>query len=99
MPSHFRKNPAFESEVKAEATYLAALAEGTQPAAQSAKNFAPVETGAYRDSIRVAADGHEVRLEATDFKSWWIEKGTVKWPPHAPLTKGARAAGLKFRAD
>ena len=97
MPAFFRPNPNLANELEAEPQYRSGLAKATQPAVAAAKNFAPVRTGAYRDSIRVVEDGRKVYLSAFDFKAWWIEVGSANNTPSAPLRRGARAAGLKLK--
>lgn len=97
MPSYFRKNPGFNQELSSEAGYKEALAVAAKPAEAAAKSFAPVRTGAYRDSIHVVIDSKGVRLDASDFKAHWVEWGSANNSPSAPLRRGVRAAGLKFK--
>lgn len=98
MPSsYFRTNPNLSRDISSEAGYKEALAVAAKPAEAAAKSFAPVRTGAYRDSIRVVIDSKGVRLDASDFKSHWVEWGSVNQPPSAPLRRGVRAAGLRFK--
>lgn len=97
MPSFFRPNPNLANELDAEPEFRSGLAKAAQPAAAAAKSFAPVRTGAYRDSIRIVEDGRKVYLSAFDYKAWWIEKGSINNTPQAPLARGARAVGLKFK--
>jgi Bacteriophage HK97-gp10, putative tail-component len=71
--------------------------------AQEAKQLAPVDTGAYQDSIVGEAvldgDGLTARVNAYDFKAWWIEVGTEDTPAFAPLRLGAELAGFHVEAE
>jgi len=73
-------------------------------AATEAKRIAAAEaylSGDYYDSIVVDVgeeDGKAIaRINADDFKAWWIEAGTSDTPTFAPLRRGAEAAGLDVR--
>lgn len=93
----FRPNRNFDRELQRQASYQARLAQAAEPAAEQAKQFAPVRTGDYRDSIKAVADAEGVRVQATDWKANWIEFGSIHNPVFAPLRKGVRAAGLRFK--
>lgn len=95
----FIPNRGFARELKAERSYVEGMAAAAAPAAQNARDIAPVDEGDYRDGIRVTIDGDEVRIDAMDWKSGFIEYGTEDTPVFAPLRRGAEAAGLKFKAD
>lgn len=95
----FIPNKNLANELEQESEYRSGLAKAAAPAVTAAKNFAPVRTGAYRDSIRIVEQGRKVFLSAFDFKAWWIENGSANNPPSAPLRRGARAAGLKFKGQ
>jgi hypothetical protein len=84
----FIPNPDFEIDVEK-------LAEAAAEAVPLAKSYAPVRSGAYRDSIKAVVAGKFAYLVATDFKAHWIEFGSVHNPAHAPLRRGAQAAGLR----
>lgn len=61
-----------------------------------AQSFGPVQTGAYVGGIKVEESNGGIIVRASDWKSNWIEFGTrTGYPAHAPLRKGAEAAGLK----
>lgn len=59
------------------------------------------DTGAYYNSIKVASgveDGQAVgRANAYDWKSHWIEWGTVNLPSKNVMTRGAEAAGYSVQ--
>lgn len=69
-----------------------------------ARRIAPVgETGDYRDSIEAVSgngdNGLSVgRVNAGDYKAWWIEYGTVKWAGHGTLRRAADEYGLRVEA-
>jgi hypothetical protein len=94
--SRFVPNRNLDKELQATPEYRKALVETMEPAAKAAKAFAPVRTGDYRDSITV--DPLTARLQASDWKSNWIEYGTSKWHAHAPVRRGARVVG-RFREE
>lgn len=54
---------------------------------------APVRTGGYRRSLRVAADDRGVVAESTDIAGHLIESGSVNNPPYAPLRSSAAEVG------
>lgn len=76
------------------------IAKATEAVADRARGFAPVEEGDYRDGIETdmvdGPDGPVGRVNATDWKSHWIEWGSRNNAVHAPLRRGVRAAGLEF---
>ena len=80
--------------------YVTALAEQV---AEGARGAAPVLTGDYRDSIKAEVgyeDGKLVaRVNAYDYKAWWIEAGTEDTRAFAPLATGAELAGLVLEAE
>lgn len=71
--------------------------------AAAARQFAPVASGAYRDSIHGELDirtGKPVGVVvADDFKANWIERGarspTYTTPARHPLQRGVEATGVK----
>lgn len=69
----------------------AELKKRADEAAVYARSIAPVETGAYRDSIEVVAVDYPERsgwrLQATDYKAVWVEYGTETLPAHAVFEK------------
>lgn len=100
MPRAFIPNKNFSKELQRESReYQAGLAAAAKPAADLAKTFAPVKTGSYRDGIRVTIDRDQVRIDAMDWKSGFIEFGTVDTPIFSPLRRGVRAAGLRLEED
>lgn len=70
---------------------LAILGHHAADVADEARRIAPVATGAYRDSIEpdVGIDerGPVGRVNAHDFKSHWIEFGTLSRTPLAVLRR------------
>lgn len=97
----FRYNRQVEPAIRRSTDMERALAEPTKAAAAAAQGFAPVRTGRYRDSIHgtveMASDGWRGKIVADDFKSGWIEFGSIHIGARHPLQRGAQAAGLRFR--
>ena len=103
----FEKNPFCERSLRQGVMMMEALKVRAEAGARSARALAPVETGAYRDGIQADAAivpgvGAVARINATDFKSNWIEFGSHPkygaFPAHAVLRRGAERAGLRVRA-
>lgn len=67
-----------------------------QAAALIAKGTAPVNTGDYKNSIKVREDLKGVSLVATDFKANWIEFGTVHTRAFATLRNAARKVATRL---
>jgi hypothetical protein len=90
--SRYVPNPRLAAE-------LAAAPEIHRQAAGHAQRLSPRGPGRgphFADSLRVADDGDDVRLESTDPFAHIIEFGSVNNPPYAPLRRGVRAAGLRL---
>lgn len=68
-----------------------------QQAVEYAKSIAPVDTGAYRDSIKVERRGSKVRVVWKDYKSHWIEYGTEDTPEYAIRAKTIEHFGGDIR--
>lgn len=95
----FVKNPVVEEQLERTEDMLGALTSRASTVVPIAKALAPVKTGDYRDGIQLTPgfleDGRAVaRLNAMDFKSGWIEFGTIRIPAHAVLRRAAEAAGF-----
>lgn len=93
----FVPNPSFTQDFNGEEDTIDGLLEAANTAVPISQSFAPVLTGAYRDSIKAVAAGGSVYLVATDFKANWIEFGTADNPPSAPLRRGLLGAGFELR--
>lgn len=107
----FIPNPNFADEIQRQPEFKAGLAERAVVVRDVAKSIAPVESGAYRDSIQVKGVGGRIYLTATDFKAWWIEYGTAgaegstgkgrHWrhahtPTFATLRRSVKESGLRL---
>lgn len=84
--------------------FIPVLEEKINAARDIAKVIAPVESGAYKQSIETAVgynDKAQVvgRLLATDWKAGWIEFGTMRTMAHATLRRSLEAVGLKVTPD
>lgn len=58
-----------------------------QEAVDFAQSIAPVETGAYRDSIHVSVNGTKVAMVSADPKAHWIEYGTERMQESAVFAR------------
>lgn len=100
----YRPNPRLEAELERTAEMRRALADVGEAAAARANGFAraikagwmPRGGGRSADPIVISEDGDEVRLVNTDHAGHLMEWGSAKNPPHAPLRRGVRAAGLRL---
>lgn len=89
--SRFVINPTFVKRLVRDPSLIPPLKEAAAAAADKAGDLAPVDDGDYRDGIKVAVGADErgvlARVNATDFKSHWIEFGTIDTPAFAPLRR------------
>lgn len=103
MPDFFKPNRNFPAELEREPDYQKGLAGIAQAGIDVSRSIALAEAydqGDYHDGLRVTETANgEVYMSAFDYKSWWIENGSVHNEPAAPLARGAHAVGLKFKAD
>lgn len=72
------------------------LLEIANEAADIARDTAPVESGRYRDSIEVEAEGTVVKLLTTSRIGHLIEWGSINNPAHATLRNAAAEVADKF---
>ncbi len=95
-------NPAAPGELIRTPLMVRMLGERADLAAVRAREIAPVDTGAYRDSIEGQSGWRNSiawgRLNAQDFKAGWIEFGTSRWPAHATLRLACESTGLAVRS-
>ncbi len=94
----FVPDPSFDEKLQSDPMYRAALKAAAEPAAAAARNTAhaimPSKRG--RD-ITVVVDGKRVLVSNPDHGAHLDEWGSKNNPPYAPLRRGVRAAGLKFK--
>lgn len=88
----FRRNAAFERELRAQPEFVAGMRERTTLATAAIRDAAPRVTGYYIRHVR--PDGTRIRIG--DFAWHLVEYGSVNNPPYAPIRRGLRAAGLRF---
>jgi len=96
MPTGFKMNPGFVARMSRDLSLIPPLKDAADAAAERARELAPTLSGDYRAGIKTAvgADAKSVfaRLNATDFKSHWIEFGTSDTPAFAPLRRSVMMA-------
>ncbi len=102
----YRRNPALAQQLRRSPDTAAALLAKANDVADEAQSIArrdAYDTGAYHDSIAGAAgaasEGVIGRVNVTDFKAHWIERGYTRQDGvHVPgkniLRRAADAAGL-----
>lgn len=93
--ARFVVNPNLIPELKRTQTPI--LEESANQAVAAAKSVAPVRSGDYQRGIKTVVQGDKVFVSATDWKSHWIEFGSIHNSPSAPLRRGVRAVGLTLR--
>jgi hypothetical protein len=97
--SRYVPNPRLAAELAAAPEIHRARVDAARQAAEHAQRLSPRGPGRgphFADSLRVADDGDDVRVESTDPFAHIIEFGSVNNPPYAPLRRGVRAAGLRL---
>lgn len=100
MPA-FRRNSRFEAEMKRTPGYRALLRAHVEarvvPAVeQTIRQARAPWMPRGGPAVRVENDGDEVVVENTDYGAHLMEFGSANNPAHAPLRRGARAAGLRL---
>lgn len=97
MSATFVPNPAGIASIPSLPGMVAAMLEIGNQIVSAAQSSAPVLTGAYRSSIEAIPHPPGVRVQATDYKSAWLEFGTgypAPTPAFAVLQNAAGAAGV-----
>lgn len=98
----FRPNPRLAAELARQPEMRRTLAELAEPAKDQAnlivrligpRGWMPRHRG---DPVQIRTEDGEVRLVNTDYAAHLQEFGSVNNPPHAPLRRGVRAAGLRL---
>lgn len=105
MTNNFRPNPAFETEVRQQPRFRRLLNDAGKDVAGHANRFAKAagapwmrrKAMARNRPIVVDDDGDKVYVVNTDHGGHLLEWGSKNNPPHGPLRRGVRAAGLKLR--
>lgn len=79
------------------------LQERAEEVAEEARRLAPVDTGAFRDSITPEVfkerSGFRARVVAYDWKAHFIEYGTIRRPARAPLRRSLERVFGHIRAE
>lgn len=105
----FIPNPVGIAKLQVTPSMIAAMLAKAQKAADASiavwhsSGPHPYETGEYVDSIKAEAgvvDARAVgRVNAYDWKAWWLEFGTSDTPAFAPLRRGADESGLHLTSE
>lgn len=100
--TRFRANPRLREQIERQAAYQAGLAKLAESARDHAARFADAAGAPWmrrgrQDTVVVDKSGDQVRLVNTDYAGHLQEWGGRNNPPHAPLRRGVRAAGLDLR--
>jgi hypothetical protein len=100
----FRRNPFFEAQMKRDPRYRAELRTLVETrVAPSVRRIADQVGAPWMPSggqaITVEQDGDTVQIANTDHGWAIVEFGSRNNPAHAPLRRGARAAGLRLREE
>ena len=100
--TRFRRNPRLEQQLQRQPQLRRALTEFAEDAQRHAEGFMQAAGGPWmprkgsRSSTKVVTEGDEVRLVNLDHAGHLQEWGSRNNPPHAPLRRGVRAAGLRL---
>lgn len=100
----FRRNPAFNAELRASPQFKLGLRAEARVAMRFANDIATrahlpwmPRPGHRHNPVVVEADPTGIMLVNTDYAGDMAEFGSVNNPAHAPLRRGARMAGLRLR--
>lgn len=96
----FKPDPDFAREIAAQEETRVGLARAAEPARAAAESFArqagaPWMPRAGHQIVEIDVDDQGVALVNTDYAGHLQEYGSVNNPPHAPLRRGALAAGFE----
>jgi hypothetical protein len=93
MTVYYRPNPLFEEEVRVQPEHERGMRKITKAVAAMVRLVAPHKTGYYERRVR--ARGTKIRV----LDVFWhlVEYGSQNNRAYAPLRRGIRAAGLRFR--
>lgn len=98
--SSFKKAPGMEARLSRSPQVGQALLARAEAGAKAARSLAPVDTGAYREGIQAEAglEGPTMmaRINAYDYKSHWIEFGSLGRPAKAVLRRACDIVGLRL---
>lgn len=92
----FVPNPDLQKDLEGEDDYQSGLARVGEEIRDTAKALAPVESGAYRDSIQVVTQDGRIYVVVTDFKGHLIEWGTVDTPAFGVMRRAVLQNGLRL---
>jgi hypothetical protein len=90
----FVPNPKFAQEIEREVEYRAGKMRVAEEVVNTARSIAPVEEGDYKAGLREIHEGPRVYVSGTDWKSHFIEWGTVDTPTFAVIRRACRMVGL-----
>lgn len=103
----FRRNPRLDEQLRAMPGFARAIAMAVEHAREHAERFANAAqspwmprrgTGTNR-TVVIDTSGDRPRIVNTDHAGHLVEWGSANNPPHAPLRRGARAAGLRLEQN
>src|SRR5262245_47965930 len=100
----FRKNPGFEADLRKQPAFHEGMTGAAKAVARFAEQFAkaagapwmPKKGSGTGRIFRVEGRGGEVRVVNPHHDGHLVESGSKNNPPHAPLRRGVRAAGLRL---
>lgn len=95
----FTPNPELEKLLHTHPSVSEATDAAAEAIAERARELAPVDSGAYRDSIVAQKPSPKgvARVAATDPKAAWIEFGNSHEPARFVLRNAVSGLGLKFK--
>ena len=100
--TRFVPNRLFEQQIKRDPRYRAGLRLIAETQVKPAVTVAARQAQAPwmprpgHELIEVEQDGLELAVVNTDYAGHLQEWGSINNPPHAPLRRGVRAAGLRL---
>lgn len=98
MADEVTLNPNLEKELHVHPAVMSSSRASVVAIADRAQSMAPVQSGAYKEGIRVDPPNAKgvARVHATDQKSTWVEFGTATQPGQFIIRSAAESLGFKF---
>lgn len=103
MAKRPKQNPNLADDLRTQAEYRETVRNAAETVRDHAAVFARTAGEPWMrrqaQTMVVSTSGDETAVVNTDYAGHLAEWGSIRNPPHAPLRRGARAAGLHFEEN